>query len=166
VFPLHKIFHLWDMLLLGNSSFPLCIGVAILRQLRDQLLKFGFNECILLFSDMPGVLFGAVNGGSRLLSVSVCAQLRSLNCINCHVYCLTFYDVLLCRHIVVATVKYYFYGIFHCLNFLMLACFLSYTLILQKVKLPTFVCAFAYMNVVSHARFSFLSFTASVCYFH
>ena len=54
VFPLHKIFHLWDMLLLGNSSFPLCIGVAILRQLRDQLLKFGFNECILLFSDMPG----------------------------------------------------------------------------------------------------------------
>jgi len=55
VFPLHKIFHLWDMLLLGNSSFPLCIGVAILRQLRDQLLKFGFNECILLFSDMPGM---------------------------------------------------------------------------------------------------------------
>lgn len=55
VFPLHKIFHLWDMLLLGNSSFPLCIGVAILRQLRGQLLKFGFNECILLFSDMPGM---------------------------------------------------------------------------------------------------------------
>ena len=55
VFPLHKIYHLWDMLLLGNSSFPLCIGVAILRQLRGQLLKFGFNECILLFSDMPGM---------------------------------------------------------------------------------------------------------------
>jgi TBC domain-containing protein kinase-like protein len=55
VFPLHKIFHLWDMLLLGNSSFPLCIGVAILQQLRDQLLKFGFNECILLFSDMPEI---------------------------------------------------------------------------------------------------------------
>jgi TBC domain-containing protein kinase-like protein len=54
VFPLHKIFHLWDTLLLGNSSFPLCIGVAILQQLRDQLLTFGFNECILLFSDMPG----------------------------------------------------------------------------------------------------------------
>ncbi|XP_070553007.1 TBC domain-containing protein kinase-like protein [Ptychodera flava] len=55
VFPLHKIFHLWDTLLLGNSSFPLCIGVAILQQLRDQLLMFGFNECILLFSDMPGI---------------------------------------------------------------------------------------------------------------
>ncbi|XP_078369645.1 TBC domain-containing protein kinase-like protein isoform X2 [Oculina patagonica] len=55
VFPLKKIFHLWDTLLLGNSSYPLCIGVAILEQLRDQLLSFGFNECILLFSDMPGV---------------------------------------------------------------------------------------------------------------
>lgn len=55
VFPLDKIFHLWDTLLLGNSSFPLCIGVAILQQLRDQLLSFGFNECILLFSDMPEI---------------------------------------------------------------------------------------------------------------
>ena len=57
VFPLKKIYHLWDTLLLGNSSYPLCIGVAILEQLRDQLLSFGFNECILLFSDMPGKLF-------------------------------------------------------------------------------------------------------------
>ncbi|XP_031552382.1 TBC domain-containing protein kinase-like protein isoform X2 [Actinia tenebrosa] len=55
VFPLHKIYHLWDTLLLGNASFPSCIGVAILQQLRDQLLSFGFNECILLFSDMPEV---------------------------------------------------------------------------------------------------------------
>ncbi|XP_054634685.1 TBC domain-containing protein kinase-like protein isoform X3 [Dunckerocampus dactyliophorus] len=53
VFPLHKIFHLWDTLLLGNSSFPFCIGVAILKQLRDRLLANGFNECILLFSDLP-----------------------------------------------------------------------------------------------------------------
>ncbi|KAK7819405.1 hypothetical protein U0070_025433 [Myodes glareolus] len=55
VFPLHKIFHLWDTLLLGNSSFPFCIGVAILQQLRDRLLANGFNECILLFSDLPGM---------------------------------------------------------------------------------------------------------------
>ncbi|XP_071087688.1 TBC domain-containing protein kinase-like protein [Haliotis cracherodii] len=55
VFPLHKIMHLWDTLLLGNSSLPLCIGVAILQQLRDRLLSFGFNECILLFSDMPEI---------------------------------------------------------------------------------------------------------------
>ena len=56
VFPLNKIVHLWDTLLLGNSSFPLCIGVAILKQFHDRLLSYGFNECILLFSDMPGEL--------------------------------------------------------------------------------------------------------------
>lgn len=55
VFPLHKIVHLWDTLLLGNSSFPLFIGVAILSQLRNRLLTYGFNECILLFSDMPEI---------------------------------------------------------------------------------------------------------------
>ncbi|XP_030643926.1 TBC domain-containing protein kinase-like protein [Chanos chanos] len=55
VFPLHKIFHLWDTLLLGNSSFPFCIGVSILQQLRDRLLANGFNECILLFSDLPEI---------------------------------------------------------------------------------------------------------------
>ncbi|XP_034043871.1 TBC domain-containing protein kinase-like protein [Thalassophryne amazonica] len=55
VFPLHKIFHLWDTLLLGNSYFPFCIGVAILQQLRDRLLANGFNECILLFSDLPEI---------------------------------------------------------------------------------------------------------------
>jgi len=55
VFPLHKIFHLWDRLLLGNSSFPLCVGLAVLKQLRVQLMEAQFNECILLFSDMPAV---------------------------------------------------------------------------------------------------------------
>jgi TBC domain-containing protein kinase-like protein len=57
VFPLNKIFHLWDMLLLGGSSFPLCIGVAILTQLKSLLLKADFNECILLFSELPGYYF-------------------------------------------------------------------------------------------------------------
>ncbi|CAG0883095.1 unnamed protein product [Cyprideis torosa] len=55
VFPLQKIFHLWDTLLLGTSSYPLLIGVAILQQLRDALLNFGFNDCILLFSDLPDI---------------------------------------------------------------------------------------------------------------
>ena len=55
VFPLQKIYHLWDTLLLGNSMLPLCIGVSILMQFRDQLLSFGFNECILMFSDMPSI---------------------------------------------------------------------------------------------------------------
>lgn len=47
--------HLWDKLLLGESSFPLFVGLAILNQLRDSLLTSGFNECILLFSDLPEV---------------------------------------------------------------------------------------------------------------
>ena len=37
VFPLHKIFHLWDTLLLGTSLLPLCIGLAILIQFREQV---------------------------------------------------------------------------------------------------------------------------------
>ncbi|XP_034942372.1 TBC domain-containing protein kinase-like protein [Chelonus insularis] len=55
VFPLHKILHLWDKLLLGDSSFPFMVGLAILKQLRDSLLTSGFNECILLFSDLPEI---------------------------------------------------------------------------------------------------------------
>lgn len=54
VFPLPKILHLWDQLLLGDASFPLYVGLAILQQHRDTLLSSGFNECILLFSDLPG----------------------------------------------------------------------------------------------------------------
>jgi TBC domain-containing protein kinase-like protein len=55
VFPLQKIFHLWDSLLLYSSAFPLCIGIAILKQLRNILLSFDFNECILLFSELPEI---------------------------------------------------------------------------------------------------------------
>ena len=36
VFPLQSIFHLWDKLLLGNSAFPLCIGLAVLYQVKDS----------------------------------------------------------------------------------------------------------------------------------
>lgn len=55
VFPLYKIFRLWDTLLLGSSAFPLCIGAAILKQLRNILLNSDFNECILLFSELPEI---------------------------------------------------------------------------------------------------------------
>ncbi|XP_022916046.2 TBC domain-containing protein kinase-like protein [Onthophagus taurus] len=55
VFPLHKILHLWDKLLQGDSSFPLHVGLSVLTQLRSRLLSSGFNECILLFSDLPDV---------------------------------------------------------------------------------------------------------------
>ena len=55
VFPLEKIFHIWNKLLLNNNSFPLFIGLGILWQLKANLLTFGFNECILLFSDLPDI---------------------------------------------------------------------------------------------------------------
>lgn len=55
ILPLDKIYHLWDTMLLGNSSFPLFVGLSILQQLRTDLLSLAFNECILLFSDMPGM---------------------------------------------------------------------------------------------------------------
>ncbi|XP_061379002.1 TBC domain-containing protein kinase-like protein [Danaus plexippus] len=58
VFPLHKIVHLWDALLVEGPSLPLFMGTAILRQLRDTLLDSGFNECILLFSDLPEIDIG------------------------------------------------------------------------------------------------------------
>lgn len=56
VFPLHKILHLWDKLILGDSSYPLYVGIAVLRQLKATLLSSGFNECILLFSDLPDIV--------------------------------------------------------------------------------------------------------------
>ena len=55
ILPLHKIYYLWDTLLLGNCSFPLFVGVSILQHLKDDLLSFDFNECILMFSDMAGI---------------------------------------------------------------------------------------------------------------
>ncbi|CAM0140285.1 unnamed protein product [Umbelopsis sp. WA50703] len=51
VFPLDKIYHLWDKLLVGSSSIPLFTGVAILRQIRGVLLTSEFNDCITLFSE-------------------------------------------------------------------------------------------------------------------
>lgn len=56
VFPLHKIIHLWDKLLLGDSSYPLFIGITILQQLKTTLLSSCFNDCILLFSDLPDIV--------------------------------------------------------------------------------------------------------------
>lgn len=56
VFPLHKIIHLWDKLILGDNSYPLFIGISILKHLKSTLLSSGFNECILLFSDLPDIV--------------------------------------------------------------------------------------------------------------
>ncbi|CAJ0583288.1 unnamed protein product, partial [Mesorhabditis spiculigera] len=53
VLPLHKLFHVWDRLLLCDVHFPLCIGLGIFAQLRGRLVKATFNDAILLFSDLP-----------------------------------------------------------------------------------------------------------------
>jgi TBC domain-containing protein kinase-like protein len=53
VLSLSKIYHLWDVLLLRDQNFPLCVGLALLSQIRHSLLGYDFNECILFFSDMP-----------------------------------------------------------------------------------------------------------------
>lgn len=55
VLPLHKILHVWDCLLLGDEKFPLCLGLAILNQLRQELMDFSFNDCIVAFSDLPEI---------------------------------------------------------------------------------------------------------------
>lgn len=53
---MHKIIHLWDKLILGDNSYPLLIGISILQQLKTTLLESCFNECILLFSDLPDIV--------------------------------------------------------------------------------------------------------------
>lgn len=55
VLPLHKILHLWDHLLLGDEKYPLYIGLAILIQLKDKLMNYSFNDCIVAFSDLPEI---------------------------------------------------------------------------------------------------------------
>ncbi|KAL1920907.1 uncharacterized protein VTP21DRAFT_11542 [Calcarisporiella thermophila] len=51
VFPLDKIYRLWDKLLVGPPSLPLFVGISILQQMRDVLLHSEFNECIMIFSE-------------------------------------------------------------------------------------------------------------------
>ena len=80
VFPLQSIFHLWDKLLLGNESFPLCVALAILLQLRARLLESEFNDCILLFSDLPAIdIEECLNDSIRIF----CATPKSLTYRQC-----------------------------------------------------------------------------------
>ncbi|KAG0244495.1 rab-GTPase-TBC domain-containing protein [Mortierella sp. GBAus27b] len=50
IFPLDKIYHLWDKILVGPSSLSLFVGIAILQQFRHELLRSEFNEAIGIFS--------------------------------------------------------------------------------------------------------------------
>ncbi|XP_031638204.1 TBC domain-containing protein kinase-like protein isoform X2 [Contarinia nasturtii] len=70
VFPLHKIIHLWDKLLLGDSSYPFFIGISILEQLKTTLLSSCFNDCILLFSDLPDIVMETCVIESRKMYLS------------------------------------------------------------------------------------------------
>jgi len=51
IFPLDKIYHLWDKILVGPSSLSLFVGIAILQQFRQELLRSEFNEAIGIFSE-------------------------------------------------------------------------------------------------------------------
>lgn len=70
MFPIHKILHLWDKLMLGDHSYPLFIGIAILKQLKATLLSSGFNECILLFSDLPDIVMESCVVASQKMYLS------------------------------------------------------------------------------------------------
>ena len=98
VLPLYKIYHLWDTLLLGNCAFPLCVGVAILKQVRDILKSYDFNECITLFSDMPGKC--VLCNVCVCMCMSVCMSV----CLSVHVYvsvCVTMYVCVFCLSVCV-----------------------------------------------------------------
>lgn len=41
---------------MGDNSYPLFVGISVLKQLKTTLLASGFNECILLFSDLPDIV--------------------------------------------------------------------------------------------------------------
>ncbi|CAB4391474.1 unnamed protein product [Rhizophagus irregularis] len=55
VFPLDKTYHLWDKILVGPPSLPLFIGISILSQLREMLLKSEFNDCDTFSESFPDV---------------------------------------------------------------------------------------------------------------
>lgn len=93
VFPLYKILHLWDQLLLSDSSFPLHIGLSVLTQLKEKLLSAGFNDCILLFSDLPDVDIEKSVKYSTLTFCSTPRSITSRNHENEQLYTKTEYDI-------------------------------------------------------------------------
>ena len=53
VLHLDRIYQLWDKLLCGPKWMYLLAAVAVLRQLKDELLRRDFNHAMLLFSELP-----------------------------------------------------------------------------------------------------------------
>ncbi|KAH3758315.1 TBCK protein kinase [Pelomyxa schiedti] len=55
IFPLERVYPLWDKILLGTPSFPFFIALEIMLQLRDTILPLSFENCITLFSNLPDI---------------------------------------------------------------------------------------------------------------
>jgi len=55
VFPLDKIYILWDKILTSKPSFPLFIGAAIVTQLHSEIINGDFDESILLLSELSAI---------------------------------------------------------------------------------------------------------------
>jgi TBC domain-containing protein kinase-like protein len=70
--------HIWDSLILSGPTMIILIGVSILKSIRDVLLSFNFEQCILLFSDAPDVDVEAIIVDARALfsttRPSLCAR--------------------------------------------------------------------------------------------
>lgn len=82
VLPLYKIVHIWDTLILHDKSFPLYIGFAILKQLRSQLIGYPFNDCILIFSDLPEINIEQCIKNSKLYHQQTPASLTQRNMVS------------------------------------------------------------------------------------
>ncbi|PRP83678.1 TBC domain-containing protein kinase-like protein-like [Planoprotostelium fungivorum] len=52
---LDKIFNCWDILLVSPFSLIHFMAVAIMKQLRKDILSVDFNNCIFLFSNLPAI---------------------------------------------------------------------------------------------------------------
>ncbi|ORX41747.1 hypothetical protein BCR36DRAFT_338798 [Piromyces finnis] len=55
VFPLDKIYMIWDKILIGKPSLPLFIGSAIVIQLRSEILNGDFDESVLLLTELSAI---------------------------------------------------------------------------------------------------------------
>eukprot|EP01135_Chromosphaera_perkinsii_P005460 Nk52_evm9s352 gene=Nk52_evmTU9s352 len=52
IFPIDKIFHIWDSLLLHAKGMSIAIAVSILCHLESSLIRVSFNDCINIFTDV------------------------------------------------------------------------------------------------------------------
>lgn len=55
ILPLDKIYPIWDLVLVGRDGLPQFFALAMMKQLRTLLLPLDFNQCIMLFSNLPEI---------------------------------------------------------------------------------------------------------------